>query len=95
MFLHLGQNIVIHMEDVVGIFDLETSTISNTTRDYLAAAQKKGRVISISGDIPKSFVLCSDKKGKITVYTSQISTSTLLKRSAFTGEEISNLGGRT
>lgn len=90
MFLHLGQDVVIRMKDVVGIFDLETSTISNTTRNYLAAAQKAGQVVSISDDMPKSFILCRDGKGKTTVYTSQISTATLLKRTAFT-EEISNL----
>ena len=83
MFLHLGQDIVIRMKDVVGIFDLETSTISNTTRDYLAAAQKAGAVVSISDGMPKSFILCCDRKGKTTVYTSQISTATLLKRSGF------------
>lgn len=89
MFLHLGQDIVIRMKDVIGIFDLETSTISGTTRDYLAAAQKSGQVVSISDEMPKSFVLCRDSHGKTTVYTSQISTATLLKRSAFT-DEISN-----
>ena len=86
MFLHLGQNIVISMKDIVGIFDLETSTISGTTRDYLAAAQKAGNVISISGDMPKSFILCNSKDGRTTVYTSPISTSTLLKRSCFLSE---------
>ncbi|WBY64449.1 MAG: DUF370 domain-containing protein [Thermocaproicibacter melissae] len=90
MFLHLGQDIVIRMKDVIGIFDLETSTISNTTRDYLAAAQKAGQVVSISDEMPKSFILCQDSKGKIIVYTSQISTATLLKRTGFT-DEISNL----
>ena len=90
MFLHLGQDIVIRMKDVVGIFDLETSTISSTTREYLAAAQKAGQVVSISSEMPKSFVLCQDSRGKITVYTSQISTATLLKRTGFS-EEILNL----
>lgn len=90
MFLHIGQDMVIRMEDVIGIFDLETSTISNTTRDYLAVEQKAGHVVSISNEMPKSFVLCCNKKGKTTVYTSQISTSTLLKRSGFS-DEISNL----
>jgi hypothetical protein len=90
MYLHLGQDIVIRMKDVIGIFDLETSTISNTTRDYLAAAQKAGQVVSISDEMPKSFILCQDSKGKTVVYTSQISTATLLKRTGFT-DEISNL----
>lgn len=90
MFLHLGKDIVIRTKEVVGIFDLETSTISNTTRDYLAAAQKSGRVVSISDEMPKSFILCCDGAGNETVYTSQISTATLLKRSGFVGE-IANL----
>lgn len=90
MFLHLGKDIVIRTKEVVGIFDLETSTISNTTRDYLAAAQKSGRVVSISSEMPKSFILCCDGAGNETVYTSQISTATLLKRSAYVGE-IANL----
>ncbi len=93
MYLHLGQDIVIRMEDIVGIFDLETSTISNTTRDYLSAAQKAGRVVSISDGMPKSFVLCCGKTGKTTVYTSQISTATLLKRAGFS-DGISNLRKR-
>lgn len=83
MYLHLGQDIVIRMESVVGIFDLETSTISGITRDYLAAAQKAGCVVDISQEMPKSFILCCGKDGKRTVYTSQISTATLLKRAGF------------
>lgn len=86
MFLHLGQDVVIRTQDVIGIFDLETSTISNTTRDYLAAEQKAGNVISVSDEMPKSFVLCCGGNGRAKVYTSQISTATLLKRSSFTGE---------
>ncbi|MCI1966630.1 MAG: DUF370 domain-containing protein [Oscillospiraceae bacterium] len=89
MYLHLGQDTVVLMKDIIGIFDLETSTISQTTRDTLAAAQKSGRVVNVSMEMPKSFVLCG--KGKETkVYITQISSSTLLKRTGFT-DEISNL----
>lgn len=89
MYLHLGQNTVVLMKDVIGIFDMETSTISRTTRDTLAAAQKSGEVVNVSMEMPKSFVLC--RKGeKTTVYITQISSSTLLKRTGFT-DEISNL----
>ena len=31
MYLHLGQDTVVKMSEVVGIFDLETSTISKIT----------------------------------------------------------------
>lgn len=86
MYLHLGQDIVIRMETIVGIFDLETSTISPVTRGYLAAAQKSGCVIDISQEMPKSFILCCGKDGRRRVYTSQISTSTLLKRAGFSND---------
>lgn len=85
MFLHLGKNVVVRTGEIVGIFDLETSTISNTTRNYLAAAQKAGCVVDVSDEMPKSFVLCCGENGRTTVYTSQISTTTLLKRSSFSG----------
>ena len=89
MYLHLGEDTVIRMNDIVGIFNLETSTISQTTRDALAAAQKSGAVVNVSMEMPKSFVLC-ESGGKTTVYITQISSATLLKRAGFT-DAISNL----
>lgn len=83
MYLHLGQDTVIKMDEIIGIFDMDTSTLSKTTCVYLAACEKKGRVVNVSMELPKSFVLCRSEKGEITVYISQISSSTLLKRSRF------------
>ncbi|HHV32189.1 extracellular matrix regulator RemB [Caproiciproducens sp. LBM24188] len=83
MYLHLGQDTVIKIEDILGIFDMETSTISKVTRDYLARAQKENRVVNVSMEMPKSFVLCSGKNQEVTVYITQISSSTLLKRTGF------------
>ncbi|MDF1494729.1 extracellular matrix regulator RemB [Caproiciproducens sp. CPB-2] len=90
MYLHLGQDTVIKVSDIVGIFDMETSTISKSTRNYLSAAQKEGQVVNVSMEMPKSFVLCCDKSRRITVYITQISSSTLLKRTGFI-DEISNV----
>ncbi|QAT48288.1 DUF370 domain-containing protein [Caproiciproducens sp. NJN-50] len=89
MYLHLGQDTVVLMKNIIGIFDMETSTISRTTRDTLAAAQKSGNVVNVSMEMPKSFVLCREGN-KTTFYITQISSSTLLKRTGFT-DEISNL----
>ena len=77
MYLHLGQDTVITTETVIGIFDMDECTVS---RDYLTAAEKKGRVVNVSFELPKSFVVC-EKNGKITVYISQLSSKTLIKRS--------------
>ncbi len=83
MYLHLGQDTVIKTNEIVGIFDLETSTISKHTRDYLADMQKAGNVVNVTMEMPKSFVLCINRDGKSTVYISQISSVTLLKRTGF------------
>ncbi len=90
MYLHLGQTTVIKLDDVIGIFDLETSTISKYTKNYLADAQKAGRVVNVSLEMPKSFVICRGKNREITVYITQISSTTLLKRTAYI-DEISNV----
>ena len=80
MYLHLGQDTVITTETVIGIFDIETATISKHSRQFLADAEKGGRVFNVSMELPKSFVVC-EKNGKITVYISQLSSKTLIKRS--------------
>lgn len=90
MYLHLGQDIVIKTDEVLGIFDLDTSTIAKSTRDYLAMAEKQGRVVNVSMELPKSFVVCSQKEDGVTVYISQISSGTLLKRTKYI-DEISNV----
>lgn len=80
MYLHLGQSTVITFDEIIGIFDLDNTTVAKKTRDYLSKAQKEGRVVEVSNELPKSFIVCRDKTDKIIIYLSQISTSTLLKR---------------
>lgn len=83
MYLHLGQDTVVLINYIVGIFDLETSTVSNCSRRFLYDAQKGGRVFNISDEFPKTYIVCVDNAGKETVYISQISSATLRKRAAF------------
>ena len=49
--------------------------------DYLEKKEKEGSCITVSYELPGSFVVCTDKKGKETVYISQLSAATLYKRS--------------
>lgn len=79
MYLHLGQDTVVTTDKIIGIFDIDRCTISKKTRDYLAAAEKEKRVINVSYELPKSFVVCSNDNG-VEVYISQISAKTLLLR---------------
>ena len=77
MFLHIGEGKILNKKDIVGIFDLETTSISKKTREFLRINEKKKNVIYVSEEIPKTFVIEKDKK----VYISQISSQTLYKRS--------------
>ncbi len=80
MYIHLGQETVVREADIIGIFDLDSTTISKHTRKFLNLAEKNKNVINVSYELPKSFIVCSNKK-KSKIYISQISSSTLLKRS--------------
>ena len=79
MYLHLGQDVVVPISSVVGIFDLENTSQSKVTRAFLEQAQKTGSIVNVGEEIPKSFSVCLEK-GKTVVYISQISAATLYKR---------------
>lgn len=85
MYLHLGQDTVVDTNSIIGIYDMDTSTVSKWSREYLNKAEKQGRVINVSFyDLPKSFIICIDEEnGKKTekVYISPLSSQTLLRRS--------------
>ena len=70
MYLHLGQETVVRLDEVVGIFDMDKSTISKHSRQFLADAEKGGRVFNVSEELPKSYVVCVDGEGTETVYIS-------------------------
>lgn len=83
MYLHLGQDTIVDTKDIVGIYDMDTSTVSKWSREYLNKAEKEGRVINVSFELPKSFIVCKNdkEKGKEIVYISPLSSQTLLRRS--------------
>ena len=89
MYLHLGQNTVVRTASVVGIFDIENTSTSRLTRNYLNQAEKSGQVVNVSTELPKSFVVCREGKRTV-VYISQISPATLKKRMGYLSE-LSNL----
>ncbi len=86
MYLHLGNNVVVPGDEIIGVFDLDISSQSFRTREFLSRAEKSGCVCAVSDDLPKSFVICGDRD-KQTVYLSQLMSSTLLKRSEGIGVE--------
>lgn len=75
MYLHLGENTLVKDTEIIGIFDIDTSTVNKATRDYLTKAEKDKKVIYVNYDLPKSFVVTDNN-----IFVSPINTSTLNKR---------------
>lgn len=75
MFLFLGGEVTVQNKDIIGIFDIEECSVSRITADYLNSCQKRGRVVYVSQDMPKSFVVCKDK-----TYISNVSNDTINRR---------------
>ena len=78
MYIHLGRDYVLNDRDIIGIFNLETTTVSTRGREFLNYAQKNGDVVSLSDDLPQCYVLADAPVD--TVYLSELSSS-YLKRS--------------
>ena len=80
MYLHLGQSVLLPLGRLIGIFDLDNTSQSPTTNRYLTKAQKERRIITVTDDLPKSFVVAVDENDNTWVYISQLSSQTLAKR---------------
>ena len=80
MYLHLGQNVMVRHQDVIGVFDLDNTTWSFRTRRFLERAEREGRVITVGNDLPRSFVLTQEGDGPPAVYITALSCAALSAR---------------
>lgn len=76
MYIHAGNNRLLRAETVIGIFDMDTATVSAETKEFLSSAQREGRVILTTYELPRSFILTEDDM----VTLSQLSPSALSGR---------------
>ena len=79
MYLNAGGDAMIYFDHIVGIFDMDTASMQPKTREYLERAQREGRLVTLTDDVPKSFIIAHDG-GRDTVYLSLLSSKILLKR---------------
>ncbi len=81
MYLYLGKNTVIRDSDIIGIFDLDITSQSYRTRQYLSRAEQAGQVESATDDLPKSFVVCQSRDSdRQRVILAQPASATLQRR---------------
>ena len=80
MFIHIGHDTVIIDKEIIGVFDMENTTVMKKTIDFLNNAEKKCQVKNVAPyELPKSFIVCQTPKGK-KIYISPVSVGTILRR---------------
>jgi hypothetical protein len=78
-YLQLEKGESIDKNEIIGIFDLESASTSQATKELFKRKEDEHGVVSVSNDLPKSFILC-DGEFTDTVYISGISVESIKKR---------------
>lgn len=75
IYLHIGNNYSVDVREIIGIFDMDNTTVTSYTKKLFDMAEKNKKIFLATYELPKTFILTNDK-----VYISQLSASTLKKR---------------
>ena len=79
MYLSIGGDMAVRTSSIVGIFDLDNTTCSARTRQFLRRAEQNGETVAAGDELPKAFMLTAEF-GINRVYFSQFGPATLEKR---------------
>lgn len=83
-YIHIGNGVSLDQEKIIGIFDMDSATVSRHTQKFIRQKEKEGKVDYTDTDLPRSFLLVKEEKD-FTVKLSRISTLGLRQRAK--GEE--------
>lgn len=78
MYLNIGSDMAVRDTSIIGIFDMDNTSTSKRTREFLSKAEKDGGVVPCD-DLPKSYVLTAEY-GFHRVHLTALNTATLEKR---------------
>ena len=79
MYVPIGDDMEVRENSIIGIFDLENTSCSKHTRNFLKQAEENGQVITVTGDLPKSFLMTREY-GMTRLYLLQWNSRTMEKR---------------
>lgn len=71
-YIDISSKVYVDKDDLICILDLDRTTVSKTTREFLRKNEKSKRIVSTAHDIPKSIVVTDNK-----VYLVQLSVVSL------------------
>lgn len=75
IYLHIGNNYSVDVREIIGIFDMDNTTVTSCTKKLLDKAEKEKRLFLATYELPKTFIITKKR-----VYISQLAASTLKKR---------------
>ena len=79
MYIDIGMDLAVRAEQVLGVFDLDNTSWSKRTREFLSRAQEEGNLIEATDELPKSFVL-TQEYGGMRVYLTKYNAAILARR---------------
>ena len=79
MYLSIGNDLAVRENSIIGIFDMDTATLSAVTRSFLSEKQKQLLVETAAIELPKSFILF-EENGLYKICFSPLSASSLRGR---------------
>ena len=92
--MHIGNKKSVKQKSIIGIFDLDTATVSALTKKFIGKMEKEGLVEYEDSDLPRSFLLIENENNipaKFSLKLSRISPVGLRERAQITlaslGEE--------
>ncbi len=75
MYVSLGNDVSVLKSEIIGVFDIEKTSVVKSVNDFLGYCQRNNKIYYVSLEMPKSFVVCKD-----TVYITNVSANTIRKR---------------
>ena len=78
MYLNIGNDMAVRDSSIIWIFDMDNTSTSKRTREFLSKSEKEGNVVPCD-DLPKAFVLTAEY-GMERIYLTALSAATLEKR---------------
>ena len=80
MYVSIGGDMAVRERSIIGIFDLDNCSYEKKTREFLQKAEQNGEIVTVTDELPKSFVLTSEY-GFSRIYLTQFNAATIEKRS--------------
>lgn len=76
IYIHIGNGCVLKNKEIIGIFDIDNTTVMKTSREFIKNEEKEDRIVSVFEDIPRSFIVCNNN-----TYFSSLNSASLTRRS--------------